>query len=144
MDIDAEMKIKMRDTEPLITLLGDPGKKKSLLEKALTIRDLAGTIGIQTNENDIILDPILVNGRGLEVVSRLDVLEKIINGVLYIKLHGIATNFEIKDNKAKFKGLGGRKKVEQQVNKAKAGMEEIEMRTPIEPRSTKPVSKNFQ
>ena len=116
MDIDAEMKIKMRDTEPLIALLRDNKKKKSLLDKALTVKDLEGTLGIQTNENDILLDPILIKSKGLEVISKLDILKESVNGALYVKLRGIAANFEIKNNKTKFKGLGGKKKVLKQVN----------------------------
>lgn len=116
MDIDAEMQIKMRDTEPLISMLRDTKKKKSFLDKLLTIKDLEGTLGIQTNEKDIILDPIQIKGEGLQVISRLDILEKSINGVLYAKLHGIAANFEIKNNKAKFKGLGGKDKVKEKVD----------------------------
>ena len=104
------MRISMRDTEPLITLLRDTKKKKSFLDKALTIKNVEGILGIQTNEEDIILDPIQIKGKGLQVISRLDVLKKAINGVLYAKLHGIAANFEIENNKAKFKGLGGKKK----------------------------------
>lgn len=116
MDIDAEMQVKMRDTEPLISLLRDTKKKKSLLDKALTIKDLEGLLGIQTNENDIILDPIQIKGDGLQIISRLDVLKKVINGVLYVNIHGISANFEIKDSKAKFKGLGGKKKVKKKVD----------------------------
>jgi hypothetical protein len=115
MDIDAEMHIKMRDTEPLLALLGDAKKKKSFLDNILTIKNVEGRLGIQTNEKDIILDPILIKGENLQVISKLELLEKSINGVLYVKLHGIAANFEIKDNKAKFKGLGGKKKVKKQV-----------------------------
>lgn len=115
-DIDAEMRISMRDTEPLITLLRDTKKKKSFLDKALTIKNVEGILGIQTNEEDIILDPIQIKGKGLQVISRLDVLKKSINGVLYAKLHGIAANFEIENNKAKFKGLGGKKKVKKRVD----------------------------
>ena len=116
MDIDAEMKIKMRDTEPLIALLRDNKKKKSLLDKALTVKDLEGTLGIQTNEDNILLDPILINSKGLEVISKLDILQESVNGALYVKLRGIAVNFEIENNKTKFKGLGGKKKVLSQVN----------------------------
>ena len=116
MDIDAEMKIKMRDTEPLIALLRDNKKKKSLLDKALTVKDLEGTLGIQTNEDNILLDPILIKSKGLEVISKLDILKEVINGALYVKLRGIAVNFEIENNKTKFKGLGGKKKVLGQVN----------------------------
>ena len=82
-----------------------------------TVRQaLEGILGIQTNEKDIVLDPIQIKGEGLQIISRLDILEKAINGVLYAKLHGIAANFEIKNSKAKFKGLGGKKKVKKQVD----------------------------
>lgn len=115
-DIDAEMHIKMRDTEPLISLLRDTSKKKSLLDKALTVKDLEGLLSIQTNDENIVLDPIQIKGEGLQIISRLDVLKEAINGVLYVKLHGIAANFEIENSKASFKGLGGKKKVKKQVD----------------------------
>lgn len=115
-DINAEMKIKMRDTEPLITLLREEGKQKGLVDKILTIQDLEGTVGIQTTDKNVTLDPILINGNGLQVISRLDLIEKSMNGALYVKLRGIAVNFDIKDNKAKFRGFGGKDKVKKQVN----------------------------
>ena len=116
MDIDAEMQIAMRDTEPLIALLGDAKKeKKSLIDKALTIQNLSGTLGIQTNQDYIILDPILLNGEGLEVISKLEISEKSIDGDLYTKLHGIPVRFEINDNKAKWKGFGGKQKIRRRV-----------------------------
>ncbi|MFC1680817.1 hypothetical protein ACFL1S_03360, partial [Pseudomonadota bacterium] len=116
MDIDAGMQIKMRDTEPLISLLRDAKKKKSMLDNILTVKNLTGIIGIETNADDIVLDPIQIEGDGLQIISRLDLLKKAINGVLYVKLHGIAANFEIVESKAKFKGLGGRKKVKKKVD----------------------------
>lgn len=144
MDIDAEMAIKMRDTEPLIALLRDTSKKKSLLDKALTVKDLEGRLGIQTNDQNIILDPILVKSKGLEVISKLDISPKSINGTLYFKLHGIAANFEIKNSKAKFKGLGGKKEVEKKVNMGEADVDEIEMLLQRNPHPSKPISKNLQ
>ena len=139
MDVDAEMEIKMRDTEPLITLLGNAKKKKSLIDKALTIKDVTGTVGIQTNEKDIVLDPIQVEGDGLQVISRLDLLEESMNGVLYFKLHGIAANFEIKDGKAKFKGLGGKNKVKKKVN-----LKDSDSAHKPNPHDHKAISKNLQ
>lgn len=144
MDIDAEMQIKMRDTEPLVALLRDTSKKKSLLDTALTVKDLEGRLGIQTNDKDIVLDPILIKGKGLEVISKLDVAPKSINGALYFKLHGIAANFEIKNNKAKFKGLGGKKKVEKQVGIGKADIEKVEKLVHRNPHVSRPVPKNLQ
>ena len=145
MDIDAQMHVKMRDTEPLIALLGNTKKKKSLLDKILTIKNVEGTLGIQTNETDIILDPVLIKGEGLQVISKLDLLEKSINGVLYVKLLGIAANFEIKDSKAKFKGLGGKNKVKKQVGvKAGNGIKTGKRPPRRNPHGAAAISKNTQ
>jgi hypothetical protein len=122
-DIDAVTRIKMRDSEPLIALLRDTKKRKSLLDRALTVKDLEGTLGIQTSADNILLDPILIKGKGLEVISTLDVLKDSINGALYVNLRGVPVNFEIKDNKAKFKGLGGKKKVKKKLNRKSSGTE---------------------
>jgi hypothetical protein len=120
-DIDAVMRIKLRDSEPLIALVRDTNKRKSLLDRALTVKDVEGTLGIQTNEDNILLDPILIKGKGLEVISKLDVLSDSINGALYVKLRGVPVNFEIKHSKAKFKGLGGKKKVKKMLNRKSPG-----------------------
>jgi hypothetical protein len=117
------MRIKLRDSEPLIALVRDTNKRKSLLDRALTVKDVEGTLGIQTNEDNILLDPILIKGKGLEVISRLDVLSDSINGALYVKLRGVPVNFEIKDSKTKFKGLGGKKKVKKMLNRKSPGSE---------------------
>ena len=79
------------------------------------MKSLHGVLAMETNLEQITLNPILINGEGLEVVSRLDIVPNAINGVLYTKLHGLSANFEITDSKATFRGFGGRGKVLKQV-----------------------------
>ena len=115
MDVDAQMSLAMHDVEPLIAAIRDPAKKDSVLEKALNVKNLEGVLAIETNQKNIALDPILIDGKVLKIISLLDIVPNSINGVLYAKLRGLSANFEITDNKASFKGLGGREKVLRQV-----------------------------
>jgi hypothetical protein len=115
MDVDAQMSLAMRDVEPLIAAIRDPAKKESVLEKALNVKNLEGVLTIETNQNNITLDPILIDGKGLKIISRLDILPNSVSGVLYAKLRGLSANFEITNSKARFRGLGGREKVLRQV-----------------------------
>ncbi len=79
------------------------------------MKSLHGVLAMETNLEQITLNPILINGEGLEVVSRLDIVPNAINGVLYTKLHGLSAHFEITDSKARLRGFGGRGKVLKQV-----------------------------
>ena len=115
MDVDAQLSLSMRDLEPLIAAVRDPEKRVSVLEKALNVKSLHGVLAMETNLEQITLNPILINGEGLEVVSRLDIVPNAINGVLYTKLHGLSAHFEITDSKARLRGFGGRGKVLKQV-----------------------------
>ena len=52
------------------------------------------------------------------MISRVTLSPGSVNGVLFAKLRGLSANVEIIDSKVKFRGLGGRQKVSQQVNLA--------------------------
>jgi len=80
-----------------------------------------GQLIAHTQEENILLDPIFIDSKGLEIISRVALSHGSANGVLYAKLRGVSANVEIVDSKVKFKGLGGRQKVLQQVNMAALG-----------------------
>jgi len=108
----------MRDVEPLIAGFRDPAKKKSPLDKMLNVKNVQGQLIAHTQEDHILLDPIFIDSKGLEVISRVTLSHGSANGVLFAKLRGVSANVEIIDSKVKFRGLGGRHKVLQQVNMA--------------------------
>ena len=118
MKIDGRMSLTMRDVEPLIAGFRDPAKKKSPLDKMLNVKNVQGQLIAHTQEDHILLDPILIDSKGLEVISRVSLSHGSANGVLFAKLRGVSANVEIIDSKVKFRGLGGRHKILQQVNMA--------------------------
>lgn len=118
MKIDGRMSLTMRDVEPLIAGFRDPAKKKSPLDKMLNVKNVQGQLIAHTKEDHILLDPIFIDSKGLEVISRITLSHGSANGVLFAKLRGVSANVEIIDSKVKFRGLGGRHKVLQQVNMA--------------------------
>ncbi|MDC0166887.1 hypothetical protein OAI79_02670, partial [Gammaproteobacteria bacterium] len=95
-----------------------PAKKESPLDKMLNVKDIHGELIAETANDQILLDPIFVESKGLEVISRVTLSPGSVNGVLFAKLRGLSANVEIIDSKVKFRGLGGRQKVSQQVNLA--------------------------
>ena len=118
MQIDGRMHLAMRDIELLIAGFRDPAKKESPLDKMLNVKDIHGELIAETANDQILLDPIFVESKGLEVISRVTLSPGSVNGVLFAKLRGLSANVEIIDSKVKFRGLGGRQKVSQQVNLA--------------------------
>jgi hypothetical protein len=118
MQIDGRMHLAMRDIELLIAGFRDPTKKESPLDKMLNVKDIHGELIAETANDQILLDPIFVESKGLEVISRVTLSPGSVNGVLFAKLRGLSANVEIIDSKVKFRGLGGRQKVSQQVNLA--------------------------
>ena len=118
MKIDGRMSLSMRDVEPLIAGFRDPAKKESVLDKMLNVKNVQGQLIAYTKEDHILLDPIFIDSKGLEVISRVALSPGSANGILYAKLRGVSVNVEIIDSKVKFKGLGGRKKVLNEVNMA--------------------------
>ena len=121
MQIDGRMHLAMRDVEPLIAGFRDPAKKESPLDKMLNVKNIQGELIADTKEDHILLDPIFIDSQGLELISRVALSPGFVNGVLFAKFRGLSANVEIIDSKVKFKGLGGRKKVLQQVNLAALG-----------------------
>ena len=84
----------------------------------LNVKNVQGQLIAHTHEDHILLDPILIDSKGLEVISRVSLSHGSANGVLFAKLRGVSANVEIIDSKVKFRGLGGRHKILQQVNMA--------------------------
>ena len=118
MKIDGRINLSMRDVEPLIAGFRNPLKKESPLDKMLNVKNVQGQLIAHTKDDHILLDPIFIDSKGLEIISRVALSHGSTNGVLYAKLRGVSANVEIIDSKVKFKGLGGREKVLQQVNMA--------------------------
>ena len=87
----------------------------------LNVKNIQGELIADTTEDHILLDPIFIDSQGLELISRVALSPGFVNGVLFAKFRGLSANVEIIDSKVKFKGLGGRKKVLQQVNLAALG-----------------------
>ena len=115
-DLDAKMRLTMRDVEPLLYMFRDPEKKKSKIDEFLNVKNVDGRMLAQARDEEIHIDPLHIDSDDLEVISKLSLSRDTANGVLYAKFKKVSAHFQIVDKSPRMIGFGGRKKILQEVD----------------------------
>ena len=115
-DLDAKMRLTMRDVEPLLYMFRDPKKKKSKIDEFLNVKNVDGRMLAQARDEEIHIDPLHIDSDDLEVISKLSLSRDTANGVLYAKFKKVSAHFQIVDKSPRMIGFGGRKKILQEVD----------------------------
>ena len=115
-DLDAKMRLTMRDVEPLLYMFRDPKKKKSKIDEFLNVKNVDGRMLAQARDEEIHIDPLHIDSDDLEVISKLSLSRDTANGVLYAKFKKVSAHFQIVDKSPRMIGFGGREKILQEVD----------------------------
>ena len=115
-DLDAKMRLTMRDVEPLLYMFRDPEKKKSKIDEFLNVKNVDGRMLAQARDEEIHIDPLHIDSDDLEVISKLSLSRDTANGVLYAKFKKVSAHFQIVDKSPRMIGFGGREKILQEVD----------------------------
>lgn len=115
-DITAKINLAMRDVEPLLHMFRDPTKKKSKIDEFLNVQNIGGRLLAESREGEIRIDPLHIDSKDLEVISRLSLSRDTADGILYAKFKKLSAHFEIVDKKPRMIRFGGRKEILEAVD----------------------------
>lgn len=93
LSFEGDLDALFRDTGPLLALFRRK-KLPGFVEDALRIDDVQARLLLKSDRRTLALDDIEIDGKGLEVRGRFHLAEQR-DGLLYLKLHGIALAAEV-------------------------------------------------
>lgn len=101
-EIVCSAEIKMKDTRPLIALLGQEKKIFNKLKGILNFKDLEGEADIEIAAKSMEIENFDIDGEGLKLKANLQVRDKKSSGILYTKFHGIPIAVDLRGEKKDF------------------------------------------
>jgi len=91
--------IKMKDTRPLIAILGQEKKIFNKLKGILNFEDLEAEADIEIAANSMEIENFDIDSEGLKLKANLRVQDKKSAGILYTKFHGISIALDLRGEK---------------------------------------------
>jgi hypothetical protein len=91
----------MYDTRPMVALLEDMGASPGWLSMMPNIKNVEGAAAVNYGKGYMEVDDLVLTGKGLLVEGTIHSRDKKTDGLLYIKLKGIAAGIGINQGKAK-------------------------------------------
>jgi hypothetical protein len=101
-EIVCSAEIKMKDTRPLIALLGQEKKIFNKLKGILNFKDLEGEADIEIAANSMEIENFDIDSEGLKLKANLQIRDKQSSGILYTKFHGIPLALDLRGEKNDF------------------------------------------
>lgn len=101
-EIVCSAEIKMKDTRPLIALLGQEKKIFNKLKGILNFKDLEGEADIEIAAKSMEIENLDIDSEGLKLKANLQVRDKQSSGILYTKFHGIPIALDLRGEKNNF------------------------------------------
>jgi hypothetical protein len=92
----------MKDTRPLIALLGQEKKIFNKLKGILNFKDLEGEADIEIAANSMEIENFDIDSEGLKLKANLQIRDKQSSGILYTKFHGIPLALDLRGEKNDF------------------------------------------
>lgn len=92
--IDAQVQLRLRDTEPIVHLVSQSKRKVRWFSRLLEVQDVTGTARMILDAQGLRLHDLLIVGDGLDIKGRIDLREKTA-ALLLIRLHGLRAGIEI-------------------------------------------------
>ncbi len=91
--------IKMKDTRPLIAILGQEKKIFNKLKGILNFKDVEAEADVEIAANSMEIENFDIDSEGLKLKANLRVQEKKSVGILYTKFHGISIALDLRGEK---------------------------------------------
>ena len=98
-EIVASATLKMKNTRPLIAILG---QEKSILNKLkglLNFEDVEGEADLEIAANRLEIEDFNIDSEGLKLKANLQIIDKQAKGILYTKFHGIPFAIDMRGEK---------------------------------------------
>ena len=101
-EIVCSAEIKMKDTRPLIAILGQEKKIFNRLKGILNFEDLEAEADIEIAANAMEIENFDIDSEGLKLKANLQVRDKKSSGIVYTKFHGIPFALDLRGGKTDF------------------------------------------
>jgi hypothetical protein len=94
--------LKMKDTRPLIAILGQEKNLFNKLKGILTFKDVEGEANLEISANRMEIEDFDIDSEGLKVKANLQIIDKKAKGIFYTKFHGIPFALDLRGEKKNF------------------------------------------
>ena len=101
-EIVCSAEIKMKDTRPLIAILGQEKKIFNRLKGILNFEDLEAEADLEMAANAMEIENFDIDSEGLKLKANLQVRDKKSSGIVYTKFHGIPFALDLRGGKTDF------------------------------------------
>ena len=98
-EIVASAELKMKDTRPLIAILGQEKKIFNKLKGILNFKDVEGEADLEIAANRLEIEDFNIDSEGLKLKANLQIIDKKSSGILYTKFHGIPIAIDMRGEK---------------------------------------------
>lgn len=102
LELDAIVELKLRDTRPLVHMLGETKRIVQWFERVLEIPDVRGSARVRLGSDGMRFDSIKITGDGLLIEGLMRFGEAGEYALLYLRLHGVGVAVELRDGKHRF------------------------------------------
>ncbi|WP_291995692.1 hypothetical protein [Candidatus Accumulibacter sp. ACC003] len=109
LDLDAEIRLRLRDSGLLVHLFVEQSKEQQWLNKLLTIRDVRGRSEVRLRDKAIVLSNTRLDREKLLVLANLRLSKEKMLGGLYASYGIFGVGIELKDEERSWKILNPRK-----------------------------------
>lgn len=94
LQLDAQVELRMRDTEPIVQLVGESRRVVRWLSGLLEVQDVVGTARVILDADGVRFQDLAIIGDGLKIDGRIDLRDQVA-ALLLIELHGVRAGFEL-------------------------------------------------
>jgi hypothetical protein len=98
-EIFCSAEIKMKDTRPLIAILGQQKAIFNKLKGILDFKDLEAGADLEVAANRLEIENFDIDSEGLKLKANLQIQDKKARGILYTKFHGIPFGLDMRGEK---------------------------------------------
>jgi hypothetical protein len=106
--IDATIELRLRDTHPLIYLVGTKSKALHWFHRFLEIKEVEGTARLHLGPDGIRLEDLDIEGKGLKIEGRMELGKDHEYLLFHVVLHHLSAAVEMRDGKHEMSLIGAK------------------------------------
>lgn len=115
LEMDVQCTAQVRDSRPIIALVAQKKPLLRWMKPILAVQDLDLAMGVQSDGTTLIVDDLLLTGKGLEVRADLNVVDKIPQGFVFLDRGPLSAGLELADGERDWKLRRPRRWYEEQT-----------------------------
>ena len=101
--LDAHIKMSLRDTRPLVVFLAEEKGIVSWFKNMLTVQDIEARADFRMEGKAVVVEDLEMRGERFEVLGELDMFSRQFAGIFYARLRNLSVAIELRPGQKKFK-----------------------------------------